>query len=115
MHATTVPADQHVAVQPKAGEAHKDNIFGVCNAIGQDFGFNPLLLRLAFAVALLASPEITLTAYAGLGVVVLVSRLATRRWRAKAPIAVQQPWSPALPAIRVADRIDATKTLEPAL
>ena len=99
---------------PHADKPHKDNIFGICNAIGEDFGFNPFFLRIAFAVALLASPEITLATYAALGVVVLVSRLATRRWR-KPVAAPTRPWSPTIPPIRVADRIDVERQLAPAL
>ena len=55
--------------------AARDNLFGVCAALGEDFGFNPLWLRLGFAVALLFSLEKVLLAYAALGVLVLVSRL----------------------------------------
>ena len=52
-----------------------DTFFGVCEAIGQDFGFNANWLRIAFAVALLLSAKIVLTVYFGLGAVVLASRL----------------------------------------
>ena len=55
-----------------------DNLFGVCAAIGEDFGFDPLWLRIAFAVALLVDLEHVLMAYAALGALVLVSRLAFR-------------------------------------
>lgn len=55
--------------------AAKDNLFGVCAAIGEDFGFDPIYLRIGFAVALLFSLEAVLAAYAALGLVVLVSRL----------------------------------------
>lgn len=54
---------------------HEDNLFGVCAAIGEDFGFNPLWLRIAFACGLLFSLEGVLAAYAALGLVVLASRL----------------------------------------
>lgn len=58
--------------------ARNDNLFGVCAAVGEDFGFNPLWLRVAFAVALLFDLEHVLMAYAALGALVLVSRLAFR-------------------------------------
>ena len=51
------------------------NLFGVCAAIGQDLGFNPLWLRLALAISLLFQPVAVLSAYALLGVTVTVSRL----------------------------------------
>ena len=53
----------------------EDTMFGVCQALGDDFGFNPLYLRMAFAVPVLFSPLWTFAAYAGLGVLVLLSRL----------------------------------------
>ena len=51
------------------------NILGVCEAIGEDFGFNPVLLRIPFAASVLWSPMIAIGAYFALGAVVLVSRL----------------------------------------
>lgn len=58
-----------------ATAAPRDNLFGICAALGEDFGFDPLWLRLGFAVALLFSLEKVLLAYVVLGVLVLVSRL----------------------------------------
>lgn len=52
-----------------------DTFFGVCEAIGQDFGFHPNLLRVAFALMVLASPVAVIAAYAALGIMVMVSRL----------------------------------------
>jgi phage shock protein C len=50
-------------------------ILGVCEAIGEDFGFSPILLRVPFAVSVLWSPTIAIAAYFALGALVLVSRL----------------------------------------
>jgi phage shock protein PspC (stress-responsive transcriptional regulator) len=50
-------------------------IFGVCEAIGEDFGFNPVLLRVPLAASVLWSPVLAIGAYLGLGLVVLASRL----------------------------------------
>jgi phage shock protein PspC (stress-responsive transcriptional regulator) len=50
-------------------------ILGVCEAIGEDFGFNPVLLRVPFAASVLWSPMIAIAAYFVLGVAVLASRL----------------------------------------
>ena len=50
-------------------------IFGVCEAIGEDFGFNPVFLRVPFAATVLWSPMIAIGAYLALGLVVLASRL----------------------------------------
>ena len=49
-------------------------ILGVCEAIGEDFGFNPVLLRVPLAASVLWSPLIAISAYFALGAVVLVSR-----------------------------------------
>jgi phage shock protein PspC (stress-responsive transcriptional regulator) len=57
-------------------------ILGVCEAIGEDFGFNPVLLRIPFAVGVLWSPTMTLAAYFVLGAVVLASRLLFPRAKA---------------------------------
>ncbi|MEH3099210.1 PspC domain-containing protein [Sphingomonas adhaesiva] len=70
--------------------ARKDNLFGVCAAVGEDFGFDPLWLRMAFAVALLFDMEHVLMAYAALGLLVLVSRLAFRTPTAR-PEPIAQP------------------------
>jgi phage shock protein C len=47
-----------------------DTILGVCEAIGRDFGFNPIWLRLAFIVPLFFSATLTILAYLGLGAVI---------------------------------------------
>jgi phage shock protein C len=51
-----------------------DTILGVCEAIGQDFGFNPTWLRLAFIVPIFFAPVACVAAYLGLGVVVAATR-----------------------------------------
>ena len=50
-------------------------ILGVCEAIGEDFGFNPVWLRVPFAATVLWSPLYSIIAYFALGLVVLASRL----------------------------------------
>jgi len=50
-------------------------ILGICEAIGEDFGFNPIFLRVPFAAIVLWSPTIAIGAYFALGAVVLASRL----------------------------------------
>jgi phage shock protein C len=51
-----------------------DTMFGVCQALAEDFGFNPFLLRILLAVALLWSPLATIGVYAASGAVVALSR-----------------------------------------
>ncbi|HET9335445.1 MAG TPA: PspC domain-containing protein [Sphingomicrobium sp.] len=52
-----------------------DTILGVCEAIGQDFGFNPTWLRLAFIAPIFFAPYAAVGAYLGLGVIVAATRL----------------------------------------
>ena len=54
--------------------ARDDTFFGVCQALGEDFRFNPLFLRLAFAGLLFWNPIAAIGAYAAAGLVVGVSR-----------------------------------------
>ena len=70
----------------------RDTFFGICEAVGQDFGFNPLYLRLAFIAPLFFFPVQTFMAYFALGLIVLASRLI---FPAKAAAAAQ----PALSAV----------------
>jgi phage shock protein PspC (stress-responsive transcriptional regulator) len=56
--------------------AREDTLLGVCQAIGEDFGFNPLWLRIAFAAVLFWSPIGAFAGYAVLGAIVAFSRWA---------------------------------------
>ena len=46
-------------------------ILGICEAIGEDFGFNPVLLRVPLAAMVIWSPMIAIGSYLGLGIAVL--------------------------------------------
>jgi phage shock protein PspC (stress-responsive transcriptional regulator) len=73
-----------------------DTMFGICQAIGEDFGFSPNWLRVGFAIALFFAPVSVIIAYFALGVVVLVSRLLVRGPRkAAVPEAPAQIAAPA--------------------
>jgi phage shock protein C len=69
---------------PVALPLRAHTILGVCEAVGEDFGFNPVLLRVPFAAAVLWSPTITLAVYFALGAVVLASRLLFPRAKSAA-------------------------------
>jgi phage shock protein PspC (stress-responsive transcriptional regulator) len=56
----------------------RDNLLGVCHAIGDTFGFNPLYLRLVLLVAVMLNAEVAIGAYAVAGIAVLAAKLATR-------------------------------------
>ena len=51
-----------------------DTFLGVCQAIGQDFGFNPNFLRIPLATLILWDPKMVVGIYLALGLVVAVSR-----------------------------------------
>ena len=50
-------------------------ILGVCEGLGEDFGFNPVFLRIPLAASVIWSPMIAIGGYFALGLVVLASRL----------------------------------------
>ncbi len=60
-----------------------DNLFGVCHALGEAFGFNPIYLRIAIVFGILLNFELTAILYAAAGVAVLtahlISKVAERR------------------------------------
>lgn len=61
-----------------------DTFFGVCQALGEDFGFPPNILRVLFGVPAIMFPGPVLTLYFGLGAIVLISRLLAPSPRRKA-------------------------------
>jgi phage shock protein PspC (stress-responsive transcriptional regulator) len=50
-------------------------ILGVCEAISEDFGFNPIFLRIPLAASVIWNPLVAFGVYFALGAVVLASRL----------------------------------------
>jgi len=50
-------------------------ILGACEALGEDFGFNPVFLRVPLAASVIVSPLWAIGAYLALGAVVLLSRI----------------------------------------
>jgi phage shock protein C len=50
-------------------------ILGICEGIGEDFGFNPAFLRIPLAASVIVSPLWAFGTYFALGAIVLLSRL----------------------------------------
>ena len=71
MHAQDSSVEQAYTALPL--RAH--TILGVCEGIGEDFGFNPVFLRIPLAVCVIWSPLVAFGTYFALGGVVLLSRL----------------------------------------
>ena len=66
-----------------------DTIFGACEGIGEDFGFNPQILRVALAAMLFWSPAAAFGTYVAIALAVLVARtLYPEPAGAQAPAAV---------------------------
>ena len=57
-------------------------ILGVCEGLAEDFGFNPIFLRVPLAALVLWSPLVAVGIYFGLGALVLASRLLFPRSKA---------------------------------
>ncbi|MEO7826633.1 MAG: PspC domain-containing protein [Allosphingosinicella sp.] len=66
--------------------ARDHTLFGVCEALGEDLGFNPAFLRVAFALGLFFNAAAVIAVYAGVGALVAFTRLvAPNPSQAKAP------------------------------
>ena len=66
--------------------AREDTLFGVCFALGEDFGFNPLYLRILFSLALFWSPFAAVGSYAAAAALVMLSRWLVREPRVAADV-----------------------------
>jgi phage shock protein C len=61
--------------------ARDDTLFGVCQALGEDLGFNPFYLRLALGVALIWNPVVVIGGY-----LVAAFAIAVSRWIVPNPL-----------------------------
>lgn len=83
-----------------------DTFLGVCEALGEDFGFNPLYLRVTLGVLILWNPAMVIGAYLALGAIVALSRWvypsrssdAVDRKRPSLKAENDEPWSAAAAA-----------------
>src|SRR3954465_14688311 len=72
-----------------------DTMLGVCQGLGEDFGFNPNWLRIAFAATLLVNPVAVVGTYLALGLLVATSHLLVPIRRRPAPTIETAPVVPA--------------------
>jgi phage shock protein PspC (stress-responsive transcriptional regulator) len=70
-----------------------DTFFGVCEALGEDLGVNPIWLRIALGVGVLWQPLAVIASYLALGALVLALRLLMPN--AKGGEAASEPMSDA--------------------
>lgn len=66
--------ETQAAAKPTPIWLREDTILGVCQSLGDDFGFNPLWLRVALSSGVLWNPAAIVGIYLGLGVLVAISR-----------------------------------------
>jgi phage shock protein PspC (stress-responsive transcriptional regulator) len=66
--------------------ARDHTLLGVCEALGEDLGFNPVFLRIAFAVGLFLNPVTVIAVYAGLGLLVAFTRFVAPNPRSRASV-----------------------------
>ena len=78
----TVQTDIKAAPLP----LRNDTILGVCEAIGEDFGFNPNWLRLVFAATFYFAPVAVVGSYVGLGLLVAFTRWLAPKQTAAAQV-----------------------------
>ncbi len=73
--------------------ARSDTLFGVCQGIGEDLGFNPLYLRLALTALLFFYPLAALATYVGAGLMVAVAHrlYPNPRRAAETELVAEQP------------------------
>lgn len=68
-----------------------DTMFGVCEGLGEEFGFHPNWLRLGLVAPLFFWPALTVAAYFALGGVLAFARWIVPVATPPAPVAVPAP------------------------
>ena len=66
-------------------------VLGVCEGLGEDFGFNPLWLRLLLASFLIWKPVEVIAVYFALGLLVMISRLLVPSRRTAVAAEIEAP------------------------
>jgi phage shock protein PspC (stress-responsive transcriptional regulator) len=88
--------------------ARDHTLLGVCEALGEDIGFNPVYLRILLSVGLFFSPWGALALYAGLGLLVAFTRFVAPNPRApvtqadSGPVEANSAEAPAEPELALA-------------
>jgi phage shock protein PspC (stress-responsive transcriptional regulator) len=89
-HPPRLRSDEMQETQP-ALPLRDHTVLGVCEGLGEDFGFNPLWLRLLLASFLIWKPLEVIGVYFALGLLVMISRLLVPNRRSKAVPASAAP------------------------
>jgi phage shock protein PspC (stress-responsive transcriptional regulator) len=72
-----------------------DTLLGVCASVGEDFGFNPIYLRLTLGVLLIWNPAIVVGGYAAAGALLALSHWAFPDPRSAVPAETEADRAPA--------------------
>lgn len=68
-----------------------DTLLGVCEGLGEEFGFHPNYLRVVLAAMLLWNPIAVIGGYLSIGVVLMVARWLLPARRPAAPTDAAEP------------------------
>lgn len=85
--------------------ARDHTILGVCEALGEDFGFNPMFLRVPLAALLLLNPTAVVCTYLAAGVIVFLTRWIFPNPRTSAEEHAARAVEPAPAANEVAEEL----------
>ena len=92
--------------------ARNDTMLGVCQSLGEDFGFPPNILRVAFGVGLIFAPLAVIAAYAAMAVIVALNHwIVPRPWPVEAEA---RPAAGAAAPDREAEAVEAPSFAEAA-
>jgi phage shock protein C len=72
-----------------------DTVLGICEALGEDFGFNANWLRVSLALLLFWNPMVAVGSYLGVGAIIAVSRFIVPNPRPAVAAAAQIDAAPA--------------------
>lgn len=53
----------------------RDTMLGVCAGLGEEFGFNPMVLRIAISSLVIVDLKLAIAVYLGLGIALAMGRL----------------------------------------
>ncbi|HYI42855.1 MAG TPA: PspC domain-containing protein [Sphingomicrobium sp.] len=91
MHAADTAKQNQVEKNATPLPLRNDTMLGVCTGLGEEFGFNPTILRVVIASLFLVSFKYAIGIYLALGFALAIGRLLFRTKRAQAAKPSVQP------------------------
>ena len=68
-------SNQPTATRPIPLPLRRDTMLGVCAGLGEEFGFNPVFLRIAISSLVFVDLKLAIATYLGLGIALAAGRL----------------------------------------